>query len=284
MNSEPAWLCEPESLLAFVPGTPLNEISPDKTVGFEGSRAEGIALTEHEAEVLERTQEQLFAGGRHGGGSSVLLILQGMDTAGKGNVIRHVVSHMHPGGVRHSSFTAPTPEELAHDFLWRVRKRLPQRGEVGVFDRSHYEDVLIGRVRPRVSFDEIESRYDTINAFEAEVVARGTSLVKVMLHVSKDEQKRRLASRLERVDKQWKFDPSDIDDRLLWDRYQHAYQIALDRTSVPSAPWYVVPADNKWFARLAVQHLLIRALERLDISWPPPNYDINEQKARLAAS
>lgn len=284
MNSEPRWFHEPESLLKFVPGTRLDQISTGETVGFNGDREAAVALTEHEARVLTLTQEQLFASGRRGRALSVLLVLQGMDTAGKGRVIRHVVSQMHPGGVRHSSFTAPTPEELDHDFLWRVRKRLPLTGEVGVFDRSHYEDVLVGRVRPRVSLDEIESRYDVINDFEAELAAQGTMIVKVMLHLGKDEQKRRLNSRLERVDKQWKFDPSDVDDRLLWPRYQEAYQIALDRTSTTAAPWYVVPADTKWYARLAVQHLLVRGLQRLDLSWPSVDYDIDDQRARLATT
>jgi PPK2 family polyphosphate:nucleotide phosphotransferase len=235
-------------------------------------------------ERLADLQEQLFACGREGEPRSVLLVLQAMDTAGKGGVVSHVIGAMNPGGVHYAGFDKPTPEELAHDFLWRVWRQVPAAGKVGVFDRSHYEDVLIGRVRQLAPPEELERRYGAINAFEKELTGSGTAVIKVMLHLGKDEQKKRLASRLERPDKRWKFNPADVDERLRWDDYQEAYQIAFDRTSTADAPWFVVPADHKWYARVAVQQLLIHALEGLDLQWPQPDYDVEEQKSRLAQS
>jgi len=178
----------------------------------------------------------------------------------------------------------PTDEEKAHDFLWRVRPQVPPAGYIGVFDRSHYEDVLIHRVHGWASPEVIDERYAKIREFESELVASGTTIVKVMLHISKDEQKTRLTERLEREDKHWKFNPGDLDEREYWDAYQQAYELALAKTSTPDAPWFVIPANRKWYARLAVQHLLLRALGSLDLHWPQPDYDVAAQKARLAAS
>ena len=207
-----------------------------------------------------------------------------MDTAGKGGILKHVIGTVDPQGVQLAAFKKPTDEELAHDFLWRVRKEVPEAGKIGVFDRSHYEDVLIARVRELASPEEIERRYGAINEFEAELVDEGTTIIKVMLHISPEEQKSRLLDRLERPEKQWKYNPSDVDERMLGPKYQEAYQIAFDRTSTPIAPWYVVPADRKWYARLAVQHLLIQALQALQLEWPKPDYDVEAEKARLLAS
>lgn len=215
---------------------------------------------------------------------SVLLVLQAMDTAGKGGIVRHVVGAVDPQGVELASFKKPTSEELAHDFLWRIEKRLPNTGHIGVFDRSHYEDVLIGRVRSLAPADEIDRRYGAIVAFEAQAAEMGIRVVKVMLHISKDEQRERLAKRLDRPDKHWKYNPSDVDERELWDDYMDAYQVAIERTSTPVAPWHVVPADRKWYARLAVQQLLIDALVDIDPQWPAADYDVAEERRRLAAS
>ena len=161
---------------------------------------------------------------------------------------------------------------------------MPEPGFIGVFDRSHYEDVLIGRVRSLAPAEEIERRYGAIERFETDAAARGIRIVKVMLHISKDEQKARLAERLERPDKHWKYNPGDVDERELWDAYMAAYQVMLERTSTVSAPWFVVPADRKWFARLAVQQLLLAALEDIDPQWPAADYDVAHEKQRLAAS
>jgi PPK2 family polyphosphate:nucleotide phosphotransferase len=215
---------------------------------------------------------------------SILLVLQAMDTAGKGGIVKHVVSAVNPQGVKVATFKQPTDEELEHDFLWRIRKEVPGGGMIGVFDRSHYEDVLIAKVRELAPPDEIERRYDAINEFEAELSASGTTIIKVMLNISMAEQKERLIERLERPEKHWKFNPGDIDERTLAPQYVEAYQTVFDRTTTPHAPWYVIPADRKWYARLSVQHLLIEALEAMRLDWPLATYDIEAEKARLAES
>ncbi|HHX47234.1 MAG TPA: polyphosphate kinase 2 family protein, partial [Brevibacterium sp.] len=187
-------------------------------------------------------------------------------------------------GVELAAFKKPTEEELAHDFLWRIRPRVPGPGMIGVFDRSHYEDVLIGRVRELADETEIERRYSAINDFEAELIAAGVRIVKVMLHISPDEQKERLAERLERPDKHWKYNPGDVDERLLWPDYMDAYQAAFDRTSTEATPWFVVPANRKWYARLAVQRLLLDVLKDIDPQWPAADFDVEVEKKRLAES
>lgn len=284
MVTEQHWEREPDISFQFHSGTSLGALPTDATSGFRGGRDEANRVRVEEAATLATLQEQLFAGGLAGRTESVLLIMQGMDTAGKGGVIRRLVAEMHPHGVRLASFGAPTVEERAHDFLWRIRKEVPRAGQVGIFDRSHYEDVLVGRIRPVVPPDEIEARYAQITEFEEQLQRNGTALVKVMLHVGFAEQKRRLQRRLDDPDRQWKFDPRDIDDRLAWGQFQNAYQIALERTSTSSAPWYVIPADHKWFARMTVQHLVVRALQARGLSWPEPLYDVAVQRARLDAT
>jgi PPK2 family polyphosphate:nucleotide phosphotransferase len=207
-----------------------------------------------------------------------------MDTAGKGGIVKHVMGSVDPQGVELKAFKKPTEEELAHDFLWRIRKALPGPGKIGVFDRSHYEDVLIGRVRSLAAPEEIERRYGAINAFEAELAGDGVTIIKVMLHISAEEQKQRLLERLERPEKHWKFNPGDIEEREFWPQYMQAYQIAIERTATPLAPWYVIPGDRKWYARLVVQHLLVQALENMKLEWPKADYDVAEQKKRLLAT
>jgi len=269
---------------AVTEGFDLSSIDPASTPGFSGSKATGLKALDHGAEKLAALQEKLFAESRQGGTKSLLLVLQGMDTSGKGGIVGHVVGAVNPQGVRVNGFKPPTAEEKSHDFLWRIRRELPAPGIIGVFDRSHYEDVLIHRVRGLSPLNVIDERYGLIREFESELAASGTTIIKVMLHISPDEQKARLAERLERPDKFWKYNPSDIDERQLWPAYQEAYQVALERTSTPDAPWFVVPADRKWYARLAVQHILITALERLDLQWPAAIFDVEAEKARLAAS
>lgn len=266
-------------------GFRLDDVDPRSTPGYHGAKADGARDLEAGLEELNQLQERLFAESRVGvAKDAVLLVLQAMDSAGKGGIVRHVVGGVDPQGVALTAFKAPTPEELQHDFLWRVVKRLPEPGFIGVFDRSHYEDVLIGRVRSLAPADEIERRYEAINAFEAEVAASGTRIVKVMLHISPDEQKARLMERLERPDKHWKFNPGDVDERLLWDDYMAAYQTVFERTSTAAAPWHVIPADRKWYARLAVQELLLDALQGIDPQWPEATFDVEAEKKRLAAS
>ncbi|WP_022889369.1 polyphosphate kinase 2 family protein [Agromyces italicus] len=285
MSRESFWTADPAELLRVAAGFRLADVDPQAHPGFDGGKRDAKAALAEGAGILAELQEQLFAGSRMGGHKRrVLLVLQAMDTAGKGGIVKHVMGAVDPQGVQLAAFKKPTEEELGHDFLWRVSKETPGPGMIGVFDRSHYEDVLIGRVRELAPPAEIERRYDAINEFERGQVANGTTIIKVMLHISADEQKQRLQERLDRPDKNWKFNPGDIDERLLAPAYREAYQVAFDRTSTADAPWFVVPADHKWYARLAVQHLLIDALETMGLEWPVADYDVAEQRARLAAS
>ncbi|WP_194816182.1 polyphosphate kinase 2 family protein [Nocardia sp. XZ_19_385] len=262
-------------------GLRLEDLDTSGTPGFSGDKKSGQQLLIERAAVLSGLQERLYANGRTGDHRSVLLVLQGMDTAGKGGIVRHVIGSVDPQGVDHAAFGVPTPEEQQHHYLWRIRNALPRGGQLGVFDRSHYEDVLVVRVHNLVPQSEWEPRYDEINAFEQELAEQGTTLVKVAMFVSLDEQKQRLRERLERPDKYWKFNPSDIDERAYWPAYHEAYQAMLDRTSTEHAPWYVLPTDKKWFSRLAVTELLIDALQKLKLEWPPADFDVAEQLRRL---
>ena len=266
-------------------GFRLEDVDADGTPGFDGGKKQGAKQLAARREALGELQERLFAESRAGiAKDAVLLVLQAMDTAGKGGIVRHVVGGVDPQGIELVAFKAPTDEERAHDFLWRVESRLPQPGFIGVFDRSHYEDVLIGRVRKLASEEEIERRYGAIADFERRVAASGIRIVKVMLHISPDEQKARLMERLDRPDKHWKYNPGDVDERLRWNDYMAAYQTAFERTSSAEAPWHVIPANHKWYARLAVQELLIAALEDIDPQWPAADFDVEVEKKRLAAS
>ncbi|MFD5213239.1 polyphosphate kinase 2 family protein [Microbacterium sp. NPDC058345] len=284
MNRQ-AWTARPDEILRAAAGFRLDDVDAGATPGFHGDKVDGKKQLAARSRVLGDLQERLYAGTRTGDATdAVLLVLQAMDTAGKGGIVRHVVGGVDPQGVELAAFKAPTPEELSHDFLWRIEKRLPQPGFIGVFDRSHYEDVLIARVHGLADDVEIERRYDAIRAFEHRIAESGIRIVKVMLHISRDEQKERLMERLDRPDKHWKYSPGDVDERLRWDDYMAAYQTALERTSSADAPWHVVPANHKWYARLAVQELLISALEDIDPQWPEADFDVAAEKKRLAAS
>ena len=265
-------------------GFDLAALDPRATPAFPGKKAEGRSLMNQLAGRMGELQERLYAESREGGTRSLLLVVQGMDTSGKGGILRHVVGTVDPQGVRTKAFKAPTAEEREHPFLWRVRLALPGPGEIGVFDRSHYEDVLVARVHELVPARTWRLRYSTINRFESGLVGHGTTVVKVMLHVSKDEQRERLAERLDRPDKHWKYNSGDVTERQYWDDYQDAYQAMLDRCSTADAPWYVVPADRKWYARLAVMNLLIEHLEEMDPRWPKADFDVDAERQRLAES
>lgn len=268
--------------LRVTPGFALASFDASSTPGFKGDKA-GAAevLADTDAEI-DDLQERLYANGKDGDGPSVLLVVQGMDTSGKGGIMRHVVGSVDPQGVSLTSFKSPTAEEKKHPFLWRIRKGLPEPGMIAVFDRSHYEDVLIVRVHNLVPASTWQRRYGQINTFEQSVTDSGTKIIKIMLHIDADEQKARLSERLDRPDKWWKFNPGDLDERAYWDHYQEAYQVLLDKTSTDTAPWYVVPANRKWYARLAVQQVLLHHLRGLDQPWPEAEFDVEEQKARLA--
>ena len=259
----------------------LSSIETDAAPGFDGGKKKGKAALFALGDDLSDLQERLFAEGRSGSERRVLLVLQGMDTSGKGGVLRHTVGLVDPQGVRITSFKAPTEEERAHDFLWRIRRALPASGYLGVFDRSHYEDVLIARVRGLAEPEEIERRYEAINDFERELVDQGTTVLKCMLHISADTQKERLLARLDDPSKYWKFNPGDIDERAQWPRYREAYEVALERTNTEHAPWFVIPSDKKWYRNLAIGQLLHEALRRLDPQWPEADFDIEAERLRL---
>lgn len=278
-----SWSTPPREALRVRPGFDLAKADLAATPGWEHGETAAEKRLLKDGEHLSEEQERLFADGRSGGTRSVLLVLQGMDTSGKGGIVRHVLGMVDPQGVQLRSFGVPTEKERSQHYLQRIREALPTPGRIGVFDRSHYEDVLVVRVNELVPQEVWEPRYDEINAFEREVVDAGTVIVKVALLVSPEEQKARLRERLERPDKYWKFNPGDIDERAKWPLYQEAYQAVLDRTSTEHAPWYAVPADNKWYAQLAIGRLLRETLEDLHLEWPAADFDIEAEKARLDA-
>jgi PPK2 family polyphosphate:nucleotide phosphotransferase len=278
------WTHEPHDVLAFRPGDKVSDVDTSSTPGFKGSKKDAPDLQAERNARFAELQEMLYANSKKGEIRSVLLVLQGMDTAGKGGIVEHVVGAGSPMGIRYTSFGVPTEEERKHDYLWRIRNALPPAGHVGVFDRSHYEDVLVVRVHNLVPPEVWGARYDEINAFEKELVDAGTTIVKVAMFVSLDEQKERLSERLARPEKYWKYNPKDLDERALWPAYSEAYQAVLDKTSTDYAPWHVVPCDRKWYSRLAVIELLIEALKSLDLSWPPADFDVEAEKKRLASA
>ncbi|MDO5701710.1 MAG: polyphosphate kinase 2 family protein [Bowdeniella nasicola] len=264
-------------------GFSLAEFDPSSTPGFAGDKDDGKQALAAAKDEFSDLLERLHAGSTAGSQDAILLVVQGMDTSGKGGIMRHVVS-INPQNVNATAFKAPSKEEQAHDFLWRIEKALPEPGQFGVFDRSHYEDVLIVRVHDLVPEEEWSTRYAKINAFERRVAGSGTTIIKVMMHISKDEQKERLQERLDRPDKYYKYNPGDVDERQYWDAYMEAYQVALDKCSTVKAPWHVIPADRKWYARLAVQQLVLEALRGMRLEWPAADFDVEAEKARLADS
>ena len=285
MGLEKYWATDPSDVLRVRQGFLLEGVDTRGTPGYEGNKSSAETNLDEGAVILAELQEKLFAGNQMGDDPRrILLVLQAMDTAGKGGIVKHVMGAVDPQGVHLATFKKPTDEELEHDFLWRIQKEVPDGGMIGVFDRSHYEDVLIAKVRELATEDEIERRYDAINEFEAQLSESGVTIIKVMLHISIEEQRQRLLKRLDRPDKHWKFSPTDIEERMLAPLYREAYQTVFDRTTTPHAPWYVIPADRKWYARLSVQHLLIEALDAMRLDWPIATYDIEEQKTRLMAS
>lgn len=267
----------------------LADIEPASHPGFEAGdgsdKAAGEAALAALGAQISDLQERLFANGRAATSTAkVLLVVQGMDTSGKGGILRHVAGLVDPQGLQLASFKQPTPQELEHDFLWRIEKQLPHAGMIGIFDRSHYEDVLVCRVRELAPPEEIERRYGAIVDFERDFVESGGRIIKVMLHISRSEQKQRLLGRLADPSKYWKYRPGDVEERMLWDEYQKAYGIAIERCDRDGAPWYVVPADQKWYARWAVATLLADTLRSLALDWPPADFDVAAERGRVEAS
>ena len=278
------WTTDPRQALRPGPGFDLTTYDRAGTPAWKGDRPGAETLMAARGELLNELQERLFAESRIGGKRNVLIIVQGLDTAGKGGIARHVMGYLDPQGVQIKSFGVPTEEERAHHYLWRIRNALPLPGRIGVFDRSHYEDVLVVRVDELVEPSVWEPRYEEINAFEKELTDAGTVVLKFALMVSYEEQGLRLMDRLDRPDKHWKYSLSDLRTRAKWDKYQEAYQAVLDRTNTDHAPWHVVPADHKWFPRLAVTEVLTRTMADMDLGWPQVSWNDDEQRAAVAAT
>ena len=265
----------------------LARIDPRSTPGVR--KRAGVRAKDWSVEHVRRLgaaigeqQERLYAGATTGGEvRRVLLVLQAMDCGGKDGTVRSVVGAMNPLGVRVVAFGPPTRTELSHPFLWRIERALPPSGYVGVFNRSHYEDVLVARVRGLAAPEVIEERYGAINAFEERLSAGGLTIIKVFLHISPREQAQRLLDRLDDPTKRWKFNPADLDDRDRWREYQEAYELALRRCTTGSAPWYVVPADRKWYRNWAVANLLLAHLEDLKLHYPEPALDLEALRQRI---
>lgn len=256
------------------PGTKvhLDEIDPDDKSEFDGDKKEAKAELEKITDSLDGLQERLYAEDKR----SVLFVIQAMDTGGKDGLIRSVFGELNPAGCRVETFKAPTSLELDHDYLWRIHRAVPPRGMIGVFNRSQYEDVLVVRVHNLVPKEIWEKRYDQINAFEKMLTDEGTTIVKFFLHISKDEQKKRLQERIEDPTKNWKFNPNDLKERALWDEYQKAYQDVLSKTSTEYAPWYVVPANRKWYRNIVVGRIVRETLETLNPQIPASNITFSE--------
>jgi PPK2 family polyphosphate:nucleotide phosphotransferase len=264
---------KPEHLVK--PGDPvsLKDVEADYTGDYR-SKEEALADEEKARDRLVELQELLYAEAKH----ALLIVLQAMDTGGKDGTIRRVMSGVNPQGCSVASFKAPSAEELAHDYLWRVHARVPAKGMIGIFNRSHYEDVLVVRVHELVSKDVWKQRYEQINEFEHYLSENGVAIVKFYLHISKGEQRRRLQARLDDREKLWKFSPGDLPERELWDQYQEAYEDAINRTSTKWAPWYVVPADHKWYRNVVVGRTIVETLHGLDMQYPKPGFDPDEIK------
>jgi PPK2 family polyphosphate:nucleotide phosphotransferase len=269
----------------------LASFDPADTGGLNLDKDDAKEMLAQDAKRLAELQERLYADGQR----ALLVVLQGMDTAGKDGVIEHAMSGLNPQGCTVHSFKAPSAEELAHDFLWRVAIRVPERGHIGIFNRSHYEEVLVVRVHPEllgrqklppelVGKNIWQERFEDIRGFEQHLARSGVAVLKFFLHISKEEQRRRLLARLDEPAKRWKFALGDIAERALWDKYMAAYEDMVRATSRPEAPWYVVPADHKWFARLVVARAMIETLERLDPQFPRVEGAALEELAKVRAA
>jgi len=247
----------------------LEKIDAGDRSAFSGDKNEAQKELEKLNARLEAQQELLYAEHKH----KVLVILQAMDTGGKDGVIRHVFEGVNPQGVRVAAFKVPTAEEMDHDYLWRVHRQVPGRGEMVIFNRSHYEDVLVVRVHKLVPESVWSQRFEQINRFERMLVEEGTTILKFYLHIDRDEQKKRLEARRDDPSKQWKFNPGDLKERQLWDNYMKAHEEAISRTSTTHAPWHVVPANRKWYRNLIIASILVDALENLNMKYPRPDFD-----------
>ncbi len=257
----------------------LKDWDPGEAAEFKGGKQEGLAAITALVAELESLQELLYA--QHE--NRLLVVLQAMDTGGKDGTIRRVFEGVNPQGVRVASFKVPTPIELDHDYLWRVHAEVPAKGEIVIFNRSHYEDVLVVRVHELVAPEVWKKRFDQINEFERTLADEGTTILKFFLHISPAEQKKRLLARLDDQTKQWKYNPGDLKERALWGKYMQAYEDVLSRTSTGYAPWYIIPADRKWYRDWVIATTLVKTLKDLDMQYPTPAFDVDAARSELQA-
>ena len=275
------WDEPPAELLRFHLGDRLTDVDGGSTPGFPGNKAQGERFIAISSGEIARYQQLLYANGTTGSPRRMLIVLQGMDASGKGGIVRHVFSQTDPMGIHYHGFGAPTKEEQTHDYLWRVRRELPKPGWISLFDRSHYEDIVMPHIYGTFPEDVWRARYDQVNAFEHELVDSGCTIIKIFLVITKDKQKEHFLTRLSDPTKHWKFDVSDLDARARWNEYMDAWQEVFEKTSTPEAPWYLVPADNRWYSRAVVSELLRTSLRDMGLSWPPLNCDADAMRRRL---
>ena len=266
------------------PGFNIRDVDARRIVAGPADKVAALAGVGELAGEINDLQERLYAEAKGGRNRRLLVVLQGMDTSGKGGAIKAIDRIVEPLGMRIAQFGAPTKEELAHHYLWRIEQKLPPPGTIGIFDRSHYEDVLVVRVRNLVPPEQWQTRYDEINAWERRLADDGVIFLKCMLHISREEQKERLLARLDDPTKHWKYRPGDVDDRLLWDDFMEAYQVALTRCSTDYAPWYVIPADRKWHRDWLLTQMVAETMREMAPQFPPTAFDVRSEKARVEAS
>ena len=275
------WDLPPAQLLRFHSDMDVREVDPHALPGWGGDRGDAEHFMQISSLSIARYQRLLYANGTKKSNKRLLIVLQGMDASGKGGIVRHVFSQGDPMGIHYHGFGAPTDEEKQHDYLWRVKRQLPQNGWIGIFDRSHYEDIVMPRIYGTVPEDQWRARYDEINTFEHDLVAGGCTILKIFLVSSKEEQKKHFLDRLDDPTKYWKFDPSDLEARERWDEYMDAWQEVFEKTSTDDAPWYIVPADNRWYSRAVASELLRISMRNMNLMWPPLSVDADEMRRRL---
>lgn len=253
----------------------LPHFDPDDTGGFPDETLAAAVVEEHRAK-LDELQQRMMAESKH----SLLVVLQSMDAGGKDGVIRHIFSGISPQGCQVTSFKVPNEEEIRHDFLWRVHKRAPPLGTIGIFNRSHYEDVLVVRVHKLIGKGEVRRRFDEINEFERILALNGTTILKFFLHISKEEQRKRLQERIDEPEKNWKISQSDLQERKRWEEYMEAYEDTFRHTSTKHAPWHIIPANHKWSRNAIISQILVGTLEGLKMKYPKPSFDVSKVKVK----
>ena len=275
------WSLPPAQLLRFHSHTHLVDIDAGSKPGFDGDQEAGERFIADSSSEIANYQRLMYANGIHGDTHRVLIVLQGMDASGKGGIVRHVFSQVDPMGIHYHGFGKPSEEDLAHDYLWRIRRELPSNGWISNFDRSQYEDIVMPRITGSLPEETWRARYGQINDFEAELAGSGCAIIKIFLVSSRQAQRQHFLRRLDDPTRYWKFDPSDLEARDRWDDYMAAWQEVFERTSTSIAPWYLIPADKRWYSRMVVSELLRTTMKNFNQTWPPLDADRDEALARL---